>query len=84
MKTARKYPPSDALRQRMVRLVHIPAAIDPDGEQRVALEVPPSPGSASRRAALIVFHSMALALSAKRQMENTSIQEAPMVARPAR
>ena len=52
-----------------VRVIYVPGALDADGEPRVALEVPPRAGAASRRTALIVFGSMALALSAKRAME---------------
>ena len=52
-----------------VRLVHIPNAVDPDGEPRVALEVPPGPGTLSRRPVLLMFASMAAALDSKRSME---------------
>jgi hypothetical protein len=52
-----------------VRLVHVPNAIDPDGEPRIALEVLPRPGSVSRRPALVMFASMAAALAGKRAME---------------
>ena len=52
-----------------VRLVHIPALADSDGEPRVLLEVPPSPDGVSRRAVLMMFTTMAAALVAKRQLE---------------
>jgi hypothetical protein len=53
----------------IVRLVHIPNATDADGEPRVALEVPPSPGALSRRPMLLMFASMAAALDSKRVLE---------------
>jgi hypothetical protein len=68
VKTRQSKPRPEALRFRPVRLVHMPA-MEANGEPRIALEVPPRPGSASRRAALIVFGSMAMALSAKREIE---------------
>jgi len=52
-----------------IRLVHIPAAVDADGEPRVALEVPPRPGMQQRRPVLLMFASMAAALDGKRAME---------------
>ncbi|WP_424135144.1 hypothetical protein [Roseomonas chloroacetimidivorans] len=52
-----------------IRLVHIPAAVDADGEPRVALEVPPRPGAQQRRPVLLMFASMAAALAGKREME---------------
>ncbi len=52
-----------------IRLVHIPNAADADGEPRVALEVPPKPGSVNRRPVLLMFASMAAALDSKRSME---------------
>jgi hypothetical protein len=55
--------------QAPIRLVHIPAAVDADGEPRVALEVPPRPGAQQRRPALLMFASMAAALAGKREME---------------
>jgi hypothetical protein len=51
------------------RVVYIPNAVDADGEPRVALEVPPRPGSVSRRPVLMVFATMAAALNGKRMME---------------
>jgi hypothetical protein len=53
------------------RVVFIPNAVDEDGEPRVALEVPPRPGSVSRRPALLLFASMAAALASKRMLEGT-------------
>ncbi|MBP0446705.1 hypothetical protein J8J14_18165 [Roseomonas sp. SSH11] len=53
----------------IVRLVHIPAAVDADSEPRVALEVPPRPGTQQRRPVLLMFASMAAALAGKRAME---------------
>jgi hypothetical protein len=52
-----------------IRLVHIPNAMDADGEPRVALEVLPRPGSVSRRPMLMMFASIAAALDSKRTME---------------
>jgi hypothetical protein len=54
-----------------VRLVQIPAAVDADGEPRIALEVLPHPGSVSRRPTLLMFASMAAALASKRMLEGT-------------
>lgn len=54
-----------------IRLVHIPAAVDADGEPRIALEVPPRPGAQQRRPVLLMFASMAAALAGKREMEAT-------------
>jgi hypothetical protein len=53
----------------IVRLVHIPNATDADGEPRVALEVPPGPGTLSRRPVLLMFATMAAALASKQSME---------------
>ena len=69
MKDTRKKSYPDVPRVASVRLVHIPAAVDADGEPRVALEVPPRPGAVSRRPMLVVFASMAAALASKRSME---------------
>ncbi len=52
-----------------IRLVHIPNAIDPDGEPKVALEVPPKPGALNRRPVLMMFASLSAALAEKREME---------------
>jgi hypothetical protein len=53
----------------MARLVQIPNAHDADGEPRVALELPPRPGSVSRRPILMMFTTMAAALASKRTLE---------------
>lgn len=52
-----------------IRITYIPNAVDADGEQRVALEVPAKPGDVFRRAALMVFPSIAAAVAAKAAME---------------
>jgi hypothetical protein len=69
VKTTRKKRKAEALRVAPVRLVQIPAAVDADGEPRVALEVLPHPGSMSRRPVLMMFASMTAALASKREME---------------
>ncbi|MBB5695518.1 hypothetical protein FHS87_003577 [Roseomonas pecuniae] len=58
-----------------IRLVHVPNALDADGEPRVALELPPSPGAVSRRPALLMFASIAAALTHKRQAESAAVQK---------
>ncbi|MCR0980629.1 hypothetical protein [Roseomonas populi] len=52
-----------------IKLLHIPAALDAAGEPRVMLEVPPRPGSVTRRPMLHAFASVAAALAAKAEME---------------
>jgi hypothetical protein len=69
VKNTRKKHKPEAPRFAPVRLVQIPAAVDADGEPRIALEVLPYPGSVSRRPMLMMFASMAAALDSKRQME---------------
>jgi hypothetical protein len=69
VKTTRKKRKPEAPRPAPVRLVQIPAAVDADGEPRIALEVLPRPGSMSRRPTLLMFASMAAALASKREME---------------
>jgi hypothetical protein len=69
VKTTRKKRIAEAPRFAPVRLVYVPAAVDTDGEPRIALEVLPQPGSVSRRPTLLMFASMAAALASKRNME---------------
>jgi hypothetical protein len=69
VKSTRKKRKPEAPRLAPVRLVQIPAAVDADGEPRIALEVLPRPGSVSRRPVLMMFGSMAAALASKREME---------------
>jgi hypothetical protein len=69
VKTTRKKGKPEASRSAPVRLVQIPAAVDADGEPRIALEVLPQPGSVFRRPVLMMFASMAAALASKREME---------------
>jgi hypothetical protein len=71
VKTTRKKRKLEAPRVAPVRLVQIPAAVDADGEPRIALEVLPQPGSMSRRPVLMMFASMAAALASKRELEAT-------------
>ncbi|MBP0493991.1 hypothetical protein [Roseomonas indoligenes] len=52
-----------------IRLMHLPAALHDDGEPRVMLEVPPGPGSITRRPMLRAFATIAAALAAKAEME---------------
>jgi hypothetical protein len=71
VKNTRKKRKSEAPRPTPVRLVQIPAAVDADGEPRIALEVLPHPGSMSRRPVLMMFASMAAALASKRSLEGS-------------
>jgi hypothetical protein len=71
VKNTRRKPKLEAPRPAPVRLVQIPAAVDADGEPRIALEVLPHPGSVSRRPTLLMFASMAAALASKRMLEGT-------------
>lgn len=52
-----------------IRLVHIPNAADADGEPRIALEVPPGPGTLNRRPVLLMFATVSAALAGKRKLE---------------
>lgn len=69
VKNTRKKTILAAPRYTPVRLVHVPAAVDADGEPRIALEVPPRPGSMTRRPVLVMFATMAAALASKRELE---------------
>jgi hypothetical protein len=73
VKTTRKKRKPEAPDFAPARVVYIPNAVDNDGEPRVALEVPPRPGSMSRRPTLLMFASMAAALASKQRMEGGTL-----------
>jgi hypothetical protein len=73
VKTTRKKRKPEAPRSAAVRLVQVPAAVDADGEPRIALEVLPHPGSMSRRPVLMMFTTMAAALASKQRMEGGTV-----------
>jgi len=64
---------SDASTATAIRLHLLPDVIDEDGSPKAALQMPPVPG---RRAVVLVFGSIAAALSAKRELEKPPTAEA--------
>ncbi len=68
---SQKKPPlyrASSISSEPIRLVLLPGFAD--GEQRAALDVPPSPSTFTRRRAFLTFASVSAAIAAKVEMEN--------------